>query len=145
MNARTKEKAMSAGTGSVFGEFFKEMRLKTGMSLRQFCIEHGLDAGNISRIERGVAAPPQSREKLEEYAGYLGIEEDSDDWYNFFDYAAAAAGRIPQDVMSDEELVKKLPVVFRTLRGQKLSAEQLRELAESIRSTERIHKNEQRK
>lgn len=129
---------------NAFGEFFKEMRLRLGMSLRQFCIEHGLDAGNISRIERGISVPPQSREKLEEYAGYLGIEKDSDEWYDFFDYAAAAAGRIPQDVMSDEELVKKLPVVFRTLRGQKLSAEQLRGLAESIRSMERSHKHEQR-
>jgi len=136
---------MSVGVNNAFGEFFKGMRLRQGMSLRQFCIEHGLDAGNISRIERGVAAPPQSREKLEEYAGYLNIEPDSDEWYNFFDYAAAAAGRIPQDVMSDEELVRKLPVVFRTLRGQKLSAKQLKELAESIRSMERSHKHEHEK
>lgn len=136
---------MSIGANNTFGEFFKEMRLKAGLSLRQFCIEHGLDPGNISRIERGVAAPPQSREKLEEYADYLGIEKDSDDWYNFFDYAAAATGRIPQDVMNDEDLVRKLPVVFRTLRGQKLSVEQLRELAESIRSMEKGRRHEHRK
>lgn len=129
---------------STFGHFFREMRLKTGLSLRQFCMKHGLDPGNISRIERGIASPPQSREKLEEYASYLGIDKDSDDWLNFFDYAAAATGRIPHDVMSDEELVKKLPVVFRTLRGQKLSAEKLRELAESVRTLERSHKDEQR-
>ena len=104
-------------------------------------MEHSLDPGNISRIERGISSPPQSREKLEEYARYLGIEDGSDDWYYFFDYAAAATGRIPQDVMNDEKLVRKLPVVFRTLRGQKLSAEKLVELAESVRSFERSQKD----
>ncbi len=122
-------------TCSVFGQFFKEMRLKTGLSLRQFCLDHGLDPGNISKLERGLASPPQSKEKLEEYARYLGIEKDSDDWYNFFDYAAASTGRIPPDVMSDEELVKRLPAVFRTLRGQKLPIEKLGDLAELIRRT----------
>ena len=120
-------------TCSVFGHFFKKMRLRTGVSLRQFCLHHSLDPGNISKMERGLASPPQSREKLEEYAQYLGIEKDSDDWYNFFDYAAASTGRIPTDVMSDDELVKKLPVVFRTLRGQKLPIEKLADLAELIR------------
>ena len=124
---------MDAERRDIFAHFFKEMRLQTGLSLRQFCMEHGLDPGNISRIERGIASPPQSREKLEEYASYLGIDKDSDDWFNFFDYAAAATGRIPHDVMSDEELVKKLPVVFRTLRGQTLSADKLKELAETLR------------
>ena len=116
-----------------FGHFFKTLRLRTGISLRQFCLDHSLDPGNISKIERGRASPPQSRDKLEEYAQYLDIEKDSDDWYKFFDYAAASTGRIPADVMSDEELVKKLPVVFRTLRGQKLTTEQLESLAEVIR------------
>ena len=118
---------------NVFGQLFKEMRLRTGVSLRQFCLNHSLDPGNISKMERGLASPPRSREKLEEYAQYLGIEKDSDDWYNFFDCAAASTGRIPTDVMSDDELVKKLPVVFRTLRGQKLPTEKLDDLAELIR------------
>jgi len=116
-----------------FGHFFKTLRLRTGVSLRQFCLDHSLDPGNISKIERGLAFPPQSRGKLEEYAQYLDIEKDSEDWYDFFDYAAASTGRIPADVMNDEELVKKLPVVFRTLRGQKLTTEQLESLAEVIR------------
>jgi len=76
---------MDAERRDTFGHFFREMRLKMGLSLRQFCVEHGLDPGNISRIERGIACPPQSREKLEEYATYLGIDKDSDDWLNFFD------------------------------------------------------------
>jgi len=120
---------------NIFGRFFKEMRLKTGLSLRRFCLTHGLDAGNISKLERGIAAPPQSRNILEKYAGHLGIIENSDDWYSFFDYAAASAGRIPPDVMSDSELVKNLPLVFRTLRSPKLTSDELRKLAEAMRRT----------
>ena len=36
------------------------------------------------------------------------------------DLAAAAAGIIPDDIMSDTELVKKMPVLFRSMRKDKL-------------------------
>lgn len=124
-----------AESENIFCRFFKEMRLKTGLSLRKFCLLHGLDAGNISKIERGLAPPPQSRNILEKYASYLNIKENSDDWYNFFDCAAASTGRIPPDVMDDSKLVKSLPLVFRTLRKPKLTREELKKLAEAMRRT----------
>jgi transcriptional regulator with XRE-family HTH domain len=116
-----------------FGEFFKAMRERRGLTLRKFCVENGLDPGNISKLERGILPAPQSREKLGEYAGFLGIIEGSDEWYEFFDLASADAGRIPPDIMSDEELVRRLPLVFRTIRGQKVSREKLKKLAEIVR------------
>ena len=118
-----------------FGQFFKKMREKKGLSLRRFCVENNVDPGNMSKLERGLLSPPQSREKLEEYAGYLHIEEGSDDWYEFFDLAAAEAGRIPQDILSDKELAKRLPLVFRTIRGQKISKVKLEQLAEVIKKS----------
>ncbi len=116
-----------------FGEFFKNRRLALGLSLRQFCLEHKLDPGNISRLERGLMPPPSSREILEKYASYLNIAKSSNDWYTFFDLAAASVGRIPDDFMKDEELVKKLPIIFRTLRGKQPTAAELDELAELVR------------
>src|SRR4030042_5986804 len=118
-----------------FGQFFKKMREKKGLSLRRFCVENNVDPGNLSKLERGLLSPPQSREKLEEYAGYLQIEEGSDDWYEFFDLASAEAGRIPQDILSDKDLAKRLPLVFRTIRGQKISKEKLEQLAGGIKKT----------
>lgn len=115
-----------------FGELFRRKRLALGLSLRQFCLQHGLDPGNISKLERGRLAPPQ-HDKLEEYARRLGIPEGSDDWYRFFDLAAAEAGRIPRDIMSDEEVVGKLPLLFRTLRGEKIPDEQLDELVRKLK------------
>lgn len=117
-----------------FGEFFAQLRRKhTGLSLREFCAKHGFDAGNISKLERGRMAVPQGREILEKYAGALQIEKGSSDYYEFFDLAAAEAGRIPEDLMNDEALVGKLPVLFRTLRGNRVTEEQMRLLMDLIR------------
>lgn len=117
----------------VFGEFFKVKRQALGLTLREFCLKHKLDPGNMSRMERGLLPPPQERQRLEEYAEYLALKPGSDDWYAFFDTAAAAKGRLPDELLEDEEVVAKLPLVFRTLRGKQLTEQQLRELIKKIR------------
>jgi len=116
-----------------FGKFFKERRIAAGMTLRRFCLENAFDPGNMSKLERGRLAPPQGHDILERYARALGIKEGSDDWYRFFDLAAAEAGRIPPELLSDEEVVAKLPILFRTLRGQRVTPEALEELIDKIR------------
>ena len=118
---------------SGFGSYFKELRIKAGKTLRAFCVEARLDPGNISRLERGLLPPPQSGEKLTEYARALGLKKGSDEWLEFFDRAAADRGQLPKDILADDDLVEKLPLVFRTLRGKKLTKKQLDALAESIR------------
>jgi transcriptional regulator with XRE-family HTH domain len=115
-----------------FGQFFKERRIATGLTLRAFCREHHFDAGNISKLERGVFPPPDSEEKLEEYARALGLRSGGTDWITFFDLAAAERGRLPRD-LQDEELLGRLPVLFRTLRGAKIDETNLDELIERIR------------
>jgi transcriptional regulator with XRE-family HTH domain len=116
-----------------FGRFFKERRIVLKKTLRQFCSENKLDPGNISKMERGLLPPPQSREKLEEYAKLLKIKKGSDGWYTFFDLAAAETGRIPDDLMEGEKIKDKLPIFFRTLRGQKVPNEKLEELIKKLR------------
>ena len=116
-----------------FGEFFKQQRIALQKTLRQFCRDNDLDPGNMSRLERGLLPPPQGRETLESYAKLLKLKKGSDDWYTFFDLAAAETGRIPQELLDDEDIARKLPILFRTLRGQKVSDEQLDELVRTIR------------
>ena len=116
-----------------FGQFSKQRRLGLGKTLRQFCAEHGLDPGNLSKLERGRLAPPQSREKLESYASYLELQKGSDEWIEFFDLAAAESGRVPDDLLRDEELVRKLPILFRTLRGQQVPNETLEDLIRMLK------------
>mgnify|MGYP003476569329 CR=1 FL=1 len=117
----------------LFGEFFKARRIAIKKTLRQFCSENGVDPGNISKLERGLLPPPQSREKLEEYANYLKMKKGSDDWYTFFDLAAAETGKIPDDIMAKGKIEDKLPILFRTLRGQKVSDENLEKLIKMLR------------
>jgi transcriptional regulator with XRE-family HTH domain len=116
-----------------FANYFSTLRQKTGMTLRQFCIENEFDPGNMSRIERGRLNPPRKRETLEKWAQSLKLQKGSDDWMLFFDYAAVANQSIPADLMSDDVVIEKLPLVFRTLRGEKVSDNQLQKLVEKIR------------
>jgi transcriptional regulator with XRE-family HTH domain len=118
---------------NAFSELLRKLRAKRGLALREFCLRNHFDPGNYSRLERGLYPPPQSHEQIEKYARALGLEEGSEEWMELFDVAAAARGEIPRDLLSDAELVEKLPVLFRTMRGQPVSSEKLDELAELIR------------
>ena len=69
--------------------------------------------------------PPRDEETLRAWARQLGLKPGSDDWCKLSDYAAVDAGRMPDYVLKDEELVQKLPAFFRTLSGSKPSDEEL--------------------
>lgn len=116
-----------------FGDAFKEFRIRSGKTLRRFCEENGLDPGNISRLERGKMPAPESDELLRRYAMMLGLKEDSSEWHQLLDTAAAERGQLPKDLLSDAELVDKLLVLFRTLRNMNNNDSDLRKLAEDIR------------
>lgn len=116
-----------------FGSFFEQLRQAQGLTLRMFCKKAACDPANISRMERGLISPPKGREILEKYAAALTLVEGSDEWYQFFDLAAADQGIIPHDIMADAELVRVLPAFFRTLRGQNPTEEEMTKLAEKIR------------
>ncbi|MBI4848179.1 MAG: helix-turn-helix transcriptional regulator [Nitrospirae bacterium] len=118
-----------------FGDFLKHLRKKKKVTLREFCLKASADPANISRIERGAMPPPQDPDILERYAEALGITKGSNDWYAFFDLAAANRGIIPKDIMSDPEVVRMLPAFFRTLRGQKPTEEEMRKLAAKIKKS----------
>jgi transcriptional regulator with XRE-family HTH domain len=116
-----------------FGEFFKSLRIKKGLTLRTFCLNYHLDPGNISKLERGILTPPQDIDTLKKYASFLDIRSGSEEWHTFVDLAAAGSGLIPEDIMNEKKLVSKLPVVFRTLRRKKLTKEVLKELIDKIK------------
>lgn len=117
-----------------FGELLKEFRLAKGISLREFCSQHKLDAGNYSKLERGRFPAPDSDERVELYANALGLKEGSDEWFSLFDAAAAERGRLPSDLLTDAETIDKLPALFRTIRSeQQANGIDLDELVERIK------------
>ncbi len=95
------------------------------MTLRQFCEKNGFDPGNISKLERSILPPPHSPEKLYAYAIALNIKDGDDEYLEFFDLAAASSMNFSVNKISDQELINKLPVLFRTLDNKELTMEKL--------------------
>ena len=129
------EEILKIPPGTQTGEFFKIKRQETGKTMRKFCFEYGFDPGNVSKMERGLLSPPTSEEGLSKYAKALKIKKGSEDWHELTNRAFACRGEIPAEILSDDELMKKLPVFFRTLTGDKVATEKLKELAEIIRKS----------
>lgn len=116
-----------------FGDFFSAKRKALRKTLREICRENGFDPGNISKLERGLLPPPQSKEKRLQYASALGIKKGSDDWLEFCDLAAISAGKIPTDIVSDKELLAAVPILFRSIRKDGIEKEKFQELLETIK------------
>lgn len=116
-----------------FGELLRSRRTQLRLSLRAFAERAGMDPGNASRLERGRMSPPEAAEVLNRVANALDLEIGSTAYETLMDAAAAAKGRIPQDLITDEEVISRLPILFRTLRSKPLSGEQLDKLIDSIR------------
>ncbi len=116
-----------------FGDFVKAKRLTMDLSLREFCRINDYDAGNISKLERGILPAPQDVAKLEELAKALNIEIGSKEWEYFTDLAEISNRKIPVDIASDQLLMNSLPVLFRAARENVLDKQKTRELIETLR------------
>src|SRR5436305_11422429 len=104
---------MAAG----FGGYVKQQRLARRLTLRAFCEAAGVDPANYSKLERGLLVPPRDPEKLKPYERALGLAPDSPEAREMRRLAALDRGELPPGVLSDPELVGKLPALFRTLEG----------------------------
>lgn len=116
-----------------FGAFVQEARISSRLTLRGFCKLMHLDPGNWSKIERGILSPPKSKKVLREIARVLKFEEGSEEWHELFDLASI--GFIPKDFLDDQSVVEKLPVFFRTLRGEKPAQKELESLIKKIKKS----------
>lgn len=117
-----------------FGEYVKALRTENKQSLRSFCLEHNFDPGNHSKIERSLHTP-KGNKQLKKLAYALGLKENSDKWIEFFNLSSIENGQIPEYIMSDKEVLKKLPVLFRTIKGEKISPEKLESLINKIKES----------
>ena len=117
----------------MFGSFIKENRLKADLTLREFCRLLDEDASNWSKVEREVLPPPRDELKLKRIAGILGFQEHSDDWNMLHDYASIDAGIIPKYITSDKEVLKSLPIFFRTIGSIKPNPEEITGLINTLK------------
>jgi len=118
---------------TTFGEFVKTRRIAKRITLRAFSEALGIDPSNYSRMERGLLQPPATSEKLKPFGRLLGIEPNSEDYREMVRLAALGRGEIPPAILSDEKVLAKLPVLFRTLEGERVNEEVLDDLFEVMK------------
>ncbi len=106
-----------------FGDYIKQQRMALGMTLRAFCAYHEEDPSNWSKLERGILRPPLDDMRLSDIAHKLALDQDQ--VHQIKDLACAEAGRIPQDIMNDADVLALLPIVFRTIRNEAPSRDKL--------------------
>ncbi len=121
-------------TRVTFGELFKKLRIRTKMTLRQFCKKNEFDPGNISKLERGILLAPHDEKKLKSYAKALKIRPSDKEYMEFFDLAAGSNKNFPIKNIKDQNLLNKLPVLFRTLDRKDLTEEKLEKIIQIIRN-----------
>ncbi len=102
------------------GEFIRDWRINVlKMSLRAFCLKHGQDAGNWSKMERNMREAPE----IKTLAAMLAIAPNSPDWEKLQDLVTTHQIR---KHLTDEEIVQRLPVALRATKM--LSEAQLEQL-----------------
>ncbi len=115
----------------MFASLVKDLRIAKRLTLRQFCLELGLDPSNWSKVERAVNPPPGDARLLESLAQFFGLSGEGKQ--AFFDAASLARREIPPDLAENELLIKTLPAFFRAARGHELSETELAAFAADIR------------
>lgn len=114
-----------------FREALKELRIKKGLTLRNACRILDYDPSNWSKIERGKMSPPSEEKTLRKWARILGLLKE-DDIREFIDNANLAQGIMPQDILSQDNVVDFLPAFFRTLRNKKPTQKEINQLIKLI-------------
>jgi transcriptional regulator with XRE-family HTH domain len=117
---------------SSFAIFIREKRITVGLTLREFCRLVNFDASNWSKVERGLATPPQSKTFIDRIATILKIEKGSQEYKEMSDLAALST--ISEELL-EPEIIDQLPIFFRTVRGDQPTEEELKKLITKIRSS----------
>jgi len=118
---------------NTFGDQLRKRRKELRLGLRGFALRAGMDPGNLSKIERGRLRAPQSDDVLERICLALEYELGSDEAQALRDLAAAETGRIPPEILDDQEVMVRMPVLLRTVHNKQLSPEELDRLIEMIK------------
>ena len=115
-----------------WGEFIRERRLAAGYGLREFASLIGIQPSNYNHMEKGRKSPPQEKEQLDQIAETLGVQPGSEDYAKLMDLAVENKDKLPADVADFAKNNELVPVLLRTLDNRKLSADDFRDLVDSL-------------
>lgn len=122
------------GPAAAFGTRLRAMRLAAGLGLQAFCRRTGMDAGNYSRLERGLTRPPRDHRKMEPIRAALELEPESDDWLYLLLLADLEWGALPRRLLTDEAVRPLLPALLQGLAGRRMTEPQIETLMRLVRS-----------
>ena len=118
-----------------FGECLKEIRLEAGFGLRSFSQAISMDAGNLSRLERGKHRPPKGGVFYEDVAHVLNLNAKDQRIQRLRDLAMEERlSEVSTEVSSYAREVELVPLLLRTISDKKLSKDQIHELVEEIKA-----------
>ena len=116
-----------------FGDYVNDLRIKSKKTLRQFCLENGLDPSNWSKVERDVNLPPGDEAVLGQWAKYFSLKPKTEEWNQFMDEARTSQNASPKDRLGDEKIMSFLPAFIRTSDGKDLGEVEVGKLVQKIR------------
>lgn len=115
-----------------FGQLVARRRAELRLTLRECALRADIDAGDLSKMERGKLAPPQGAVVVERLVAALELT-GTEAGRTMLDRAALENGRLPGDLASNPALVSALPLLLRTFDNRQLDDERLQRLLEKIR------------
>ena len=121
------------GKRQTFGEYLRTCRLQAGMGLRTFAEAADMKPSNVSAIEYGRQAPPQSDAVLRRMADALGLPQGSEARRRLADLAVRhKPGTLPPDVAAFAGRTPGIPVLLRTMENKRLTRADLKRLIEYV-------------
>jgi transcriptional regulator with XRE-family HTH domain len=111
-----------------FGEYIKELRISSGLTLRDFSKKMELDAGNWSRVERGILLPPKANKFFTKLQKLLGLEKGV-----LEDLKALADSFRMTHKFKDSEIMEHMPVLFRRANGDEPTDKEIEHLVEWLK------------
>ena len=122
-----------------FSNTLKKLRLEKRYTLRQFCRIALMDPSNYSRVERGIAPPPPSIQ-IKAWLKHLGVSPEDERYQLMLDRATVERGDLPRDVLTPR-FQSLLPVLFRTVRSDRLTEKQYTNLVKMLEKSNEQHQN----
>ena len=108
------------------------------LTLREVSRRSGIDAGNLSRIERGNTYPPKKKEVLLKLAEALQM--DSTETESLIEQSKFINGQLVNELQNVREM-NVIPMLLRAIDNEKLREEDVEKLIEMIKDANTFKEN----
>ncbi len=117
-----------------FGDFLRDRRIELRYTLRKFCEKTGLDPAYVSRVENGIHAAPEKKEKLEALAIHYEVAPESPEMATLLSLAYISRNQLLGDLeINNPAVLKYFPAFCRTANKKDITKDDVEELLRLIK------------